>query len=158
MSHIPLFESAFRAHFTADRPGTNGTSGGTTLVFDSEDYDINSEYNVSTGVFTPAIAGYYFISVNLFGHTGPLVAGLTNYIARVNIVKNASTDMAIYRYITGADASENNQWGISFGTVILVSIGDTFKVTEVFLRQVINFGAPVITIEEESNFQGFRIG
>ena len=53
---------------------TSGTSA-TTVVFNSEAVDTNSEYNNSTGIFTAKVAGYYSYYAQVSwspGFTGPI--------------------------------------------------------------------------------------
>ena len=50
---------AFRARI-AGSSGATGTNG--TLVFETEDYDIGSNYDTSNGRFTAPIAGVYWFS------------------------------------------------------------------------------------------------
>ena len=54
-SNVPAFE----AILTSDQAMTDAVTS--TLIFDTKRFDTNSCYNTSTGVFTPTVAGKYFI-------------------------------------------------------------------------------------------------
>jgi len=55
LSNTPAFE----AILTSDQAMTDAVTS--TLIFDTKRFDTNSCYNTSTGVFTPTVAGKYFI-------------------------------------------------------------------------------------------------
>ena len=58
-------------NFLAYRNASLNISSGTetTLVYDVEDYDTASNYDNSTGIFTPTTAGKYYVSATASGYT-----------------------------------------------------------------------------------------
>jgi len=59
----------------------------TKIIFDTEDYDVGSAYNTSTGKFQPQVAGKYFILIQVrFADTSS-----STDIANANIYKNGSS-------------------------------------------------------------------
>ena len=81
----------FRAKMNAGYNTSNNTQG--VIVFQSEDFDLGSAYNNSNGIFTPNIAGYYYIDASL-----QFSNALGNYNFRSSIFKNNS------------EYSLNNMW------------------------------------------------
>ena len=55
--YVPTNAPAFSAYPSAAQTLSTGTW--TTLAFNTEVYDTNSNYNTSTYAFTPTVAGYY---------------------------------------------------------------------------------------------------
>ena len=56
-----LLSTGFKAHSTADVPTVTGDETLYTLLLDTVDYDIGSDYNVATGIFTVPSTGYYLV-------------------------------------------------------------------------------------------------
>jgi hypothetical protein len=58
-------------NFLAYRNASLNISSGTetTLVYDVEDYDTASNYDNSTGIFTPTTSGKYYVSATVSGYT-----------------------------------------------------------------------------------------
>ena len=54
------------AAFSAYRSSTGSVAGGATIVWDSERYDVNDDYNEANGFFTCPQDGYYFFSISLY--------------------------------------------------------------------------------------------
>jgi len=53
---------AFSAYKSSNQSISSSTS--TKIVFDTEEYDINSNYDTSTSRFTPTVAGYYQVNLS----------------------------------------------------------------------------------------------
>lgn len=59
----------------------------TTIIFTSEEYDVNNTFDPVTGIFTPPQAGYYVINASIsWGHANTLPG-----IRSIRLVKNGST-------------------------------------------------------------------
>ena len=62
----PSFSARTSADKTASDLGFTGTGTETkTVVFNEERYDVDSDYNVSNGIFTAPLTGKYFLSAHL---------------------------------------------------------------------------------------------
>jgi hypothetical protein len=80
---------AFSVYISADQSITSNTN--TKVAFDTEIFDTNNCWNTSTYRFTPTVAGYYQINLNLWvGNT----TVITRWIGK--IYKNG----AVYSYTT----------------------------------------------------------
>ena len=76
---------AFSAYASAGTSMTNGVI--TKILFQTEDFDTNSNYDTSTSRFTPTVAGYYYISATTQAPT----SGAAYYVTL--IYKNGSVYM-----------------------------------------------------------------
>jgi hypothetical protein len=69
---------AFSAYLTGGQNFSNTTA--TKIVFNTEDFDTNSNFSTSTGTFTPTVAGYYqanfIVEAASTGGSNVLIAGL----------------------------------------------------------------------------------
>jgi hypothetical protein len=72
---------AFSAYQTASSTVSNATN--TKLLFDTKEYDTNTNYSTSTSRFTPTVAGYYLVIASV----GMSAAGGT---MNMKIYKNGS--------------------------------------------------------------------
>ena len=69
------------AAFSAYRSSDTEVAGGSTVIFDSERYDVSSSYDTASGVFTCPVDGYYFFSLSVFSRTnGEVVSSYLNRI------------------------------------------------------------------------------
>lgn len=90
---------AFRARLAGSTQAT-GTQG--TIVFETEDFDIGGNYNVSNGRFTAPIAGiYHFMFRGLSAGTGTGAANSGGDTAFGDLKKNGSVvaGARFYHYI-----------------------------------------------------------
>ena len=90
---------AFRARIGAQSGGTGATGD---LVFETEDFDIGGNYNVSNGRFTAPIAGiYHFMFRGLSAGTGTGAANSGGDTAFGDLKKNGSVvaGARFYHYI-----------------------------------------------------------
>jgi hypothetical protein len=83
---------AFSATMSANQSVTSSTY--TKVVFNTEDFDTNSNYDTTTYRFTPTVAGYYQINASIYPNTT---------VTQINcsIYKNG----AAYRAVSGTSAS-----------------------------------------------------
>lgn len=79
--NYPL-QPAFSARLTGNNLNVTGAGTAWTVVFNSEIFDQNSDYNTSTYTFTAPITGRYLFTYNvsIFNLTSSMTAGLINII------------------------------------------------------------------------------
>ena len=92
-----------------------------TIVFDSERWDTNSDYNNSTGIFTPSVAGKYFCyaqaKMGNFGDGGGskfmtlafFWNGTSTQTGQTNIEANGETTIIASNIITFNGSTDNIQ-------------------------------------------------
>ncbi|MBL7976141.1 MAG: hypothetical protein JNJ85_14595, partial [Candidatus Kapabacteria bacterium] len=123
---------------------TSNTPTYATVVFDNEDYDISSEFNTGSGVFTAASTGYYSISAattwTTFGTAG---------VRFIRAVKNGSP-------VATGSCHASNTLGTTtnvLSTVIQLNAGETLEI------QVAGYTptAQTPTIEGGTEFTYFQI-
>ena len=92
----------FRARMSGGYNTSNNTQG--QIVFQSEDFDIGGRYNTGNGLFTPNIAGYYFVDASLqfSNSTG-------NYNFRSSIFKNNSEYCFNQMWNDGSNGENHNK-------------------------------------------------
>ena len=90
-----------------------------TIVYNTEAFDTNSDYDNSTGIFTPSVAGKYycFASAKMgnFGDGGGskqmtlafFWGGTTNQAGQTNIEANAETTVTVANIITFNGSTDN---------------------------------------------------
>lgn len=74
----------FRAYLGADQSQTQNTA--TQIIYNTKDFDSNTAYNTTTGRFTPAVAGKYYVNASV-GIDGADAGGRI----RVHLYKNGSS-------------------------------------------------------------------
>lgn len=86
-----VYNDASSEFVNATRGGTSqGLSSGTVLLFNNKISDKRSLYNVSTGLFTAPVFGYYSIQANIvMGATGMTAGATIGYVA----LKKDGTDV-----------------------------------------------------------------
>tara|TARA_R100000234_G_scaffold92771_1_gene61038 strand:+ start:266 stop:1042 length:777 start_codon:yes stop_codon:yes gene_type:complete len=80
-------QSAFLARKSSDASNIS-TGSGVTIVFDTETFDQNGDYNNSTGVFTAPVTGKYQLNVLVYLQDIPSNAGYV--YAQLNTSNNAA--------------------------------------------------------------------
>jgi hypothetical protein len=117
---------AFSANLSGDVSNVTGNGTEYTVAFDTEDYDLNSDFNTSTGIFTAPEDGYYFFGSRV---------GLNNMDGNVSRVKVeiqfgvGTTDQLVYEedYVTTiTDSFDRRTYEVN--GVIQLSANDTAKV------------------------------
>ena len=129
--YVPNKAPAFVAYPSAVQTLSTGTW--TTLAYDTEVYDTNSNYNSSTYAFTPTVAGYYNFNalVRSLGassrfYTKFLKNGTTNYYGNdFNFAANTlNSNYSALIYMNGstdsvvAQAFLQGSGGLTLGAVI----------------------------------------
>jgi len=140
----------FSAYKSADT--TVGDSATYNIVFNTELFDTNSNYNNTTGIYTVPITGYYYIaaSVLLRGATG---AGYL-WEARSHIYQNATI-------IDTADIYVYDQGRLTFivlkhSDIFYLNAGDAIKVSSVMDRAD-NASGTVSGGRANTRFSGYLI-
>ncbi len=118
---------------------TNVTGDGTvyTVICDTEIFDVGSNYNNSTGVFTAPVDGKYFFSGGVyFSATG------TSFGFSIKIVATSITLVNNFNYFSSATA---NQTSVVISGLVSMTAGDTCTIAAVG-----NFGTKNNTISDTS--------
>lgn len=112
------YQSSFLAYKSSTSANVTGDGTSYDIIFDSEVYDQNSDYNNSTGVFTAPVAGRYLLTatVNLAGLS---TADHTN--ARVRIV----TSNRVYWNVTTDIPSSVSEQSFVVTCIADMDAGDT---------------------------------
>ena len=121
-----------------------------TIVFNGEDFDTGSDFNVTNGIFTAPATGYYHFSWQLRFNTIP---DSTDYIWS----KLVTTDEDILAGIVRIDAiadSTIDYWQIGASVTVHLDSGDTVKV-QAYPR---NSGTGVTIDGASSNYQSWFSG
>ena len=140
---------AFHARLTSG--STEGKTG--VLVFNSEDFDIGSNYNTSNGRFTAPVAGIYcFVFDGLVaGDTsGSALAAGANAMA--SFIKNGSEgtfSTRAYAYITG---------GTQYNTINRIDCIQLAANDYVQVKVIANYIYVDATNNYGPTFQGFLLG
>lgn len=83
---------AFSAYLSATQGVASGVA--TKVICDTEEFDTNSCYDAPSGRFTPTVAGYYQVNVNLFAIASTTAASLA-----LSIYKNGASFKLAPTYI-----------------------------------------------------------
>lgn len=119
-------QPAFRAGLSA--PTTNDVTGDNTnytIIFDTETYDVNADYNNATGLFTAPVAGVYLFSASaLFANlsAGHTLGSLSFFI------NGASPGFAGNYYNVGVMRDAANNCSVSQTTMFTLAAGATVEV------------------------------
>lgn len=113
LSVVRAARTAFRARVSA----ADQTSG-TTILFDTEDFDYGSNYNPATGLFTCVVPGDYLFCV---GAVRTNSAG--TYAAEIDLLKNSSVQDASILFIGAGTRGTHH-----LSAIISLVAGDTVSV------------------------------
>ena len=108
---------AFSAYLSSAQ--SLGNNVNTTIICDTELFDTNNMYDTSTGVFTPTVAGKYFLYAKLF-YSGAQNEG----IADLYLQKNGTQGVSAFRLRPSGSSGQAIQvsgYGIANGST------DTFS-------------------------------
>jgi hypothetical protein len=113
--HTP---SAFRATLKTTEAVPSGQT--TPVAFDTVNFDLNNEYDVSTGVFTPKAAGVYLVSCELQYTMATSVSACS-----VTIMKNTAQVAAVDSPTLPPITTGGPHCVPTVATTVQVAVGDT---------------------------------
>lgn len=123
--------------FSAYRSATLGTIN-TTVTGYTEGFDLGSDFDASTGVFTVPTTGKYLVTFH-----GKATNASGNSAAGFNVVVNAGTDYA-YTYTISGGGLWSNSLGHSF--LLDLTATDTVSITQVNeLLETVRFSMALVT-------------
>ncbi|MFO7745432.1 MAG: hypothetical protein R6V36_08615 [Psychroflexus sp.] len=115
----------FAAYLSSTQANVTGAGTGYVIPFDTEFFDIGSNFNTSTGTLTCPVDGYYYL------HSVFLVTSVTSAMTalRPSFYINSGSFSLNTNYINiAAIRNSNNQAGIGISTLYQFSAGDTVNV------------------------------
>ena len=122
----------------------------TTIVFNGEDFDTGSDFNVTNGIFSAPVAGYYHFSWQLRFNNVP---STTDYIWTRLLTTDEDILAGIVRIDTFADATIS-YWQTGGSATVHLDAGDTVRVDAYNAN-----GGTGITIDgSSSNYQSWFTG
>jgi len=115
-------QPCFFAKKNSDTANVGPVNSAVAIVFDSEIFDQNADFDTSNGTFTAPITGRYFLSASLYATQLPNDA---NYCL-MEIVASNRNHMEIFRTQAGDATWEYHTFSVS--TLMDMDAGDTAKV------------------------------
>ena len=115
-----------------------------TIVFGTEGHDSNSDYDTSTGIFTPTVAGKYFVYFAI------------SCEADANVIN----DVSVYLYKNGVEYLEvrdnpvASERGIDVGGSNIVDFNGTTDYVEVYGRINVDSNTPSFKSSTKSTYFG----
>lgn len=97
--NYPL-QPAFLAYVNTTIPNVTGDGTEYTIIFDTEVYDQNSDFNLGTSTFTAPVTGKYFIQFTVICLGGSVISGATARIVTSN--RTYASTMSLSPGSTGA--------------------------------------------------------
>ena len=140
-------QPAFLAGISADILNVTGDGTAYTIVFNTEVYDQNNDFNSTTGVFTAPVAGRYSFACTV------LFAGLTSSHTSGTVYLVASNRTPLGAILSpAAQYNPGNSLGINFGVEVDMDAADTASI-----QVTISNGTKVADITTTSFFGGLLI-
>ncbi|MDP2270915.1 MAG: hypothetical protein Q8K32_09305 [Archangium sp.] len=102
----------------------NGIAG-TTIIFGTEDYDADAEYNPATGIFTAKAAGYVLVELNYALASAAWLAGAG--AAALYLVRNNGADVVEATDYDIVDANVSKPTYLHISKVVKVAVGETVR-------------------------------
>ena len=117
-------QSSISYYVGADQANVTGDLTEYIVAFDTKDYDIRSEFNTGTSLFTATVAGIYHLDAIVLLYN--IAAG--HNVGNVKIYQNANVWYQA-QFNPGASMDVANQYSVSAATCMKLALGDTVKVT-----------------------------
>jgi hypothetical protein len=138
--------------FSAERSGDQSVSNETrtTVLFNNEFYDSDSDYDTSTGKFTPQTAGKYFVTANLILNTG---ANNNYYWGFAELYKN--TTVITESKMDDRSAGDARQRTCSLGAIVDMNGSTDFLLVQGYISASIS--GSTLYVADLSTFQAFKI-
>lgn len=153
--------SRFNAYLSATVPNVTGDGTNYTLIFDTESFDANSDYDNTTGKFTAPEDGVYWFECCLYATN--IGAAHTSGNAQILVTELAGGALrGVISNIFSPAAVKDNSNSCQFQASSIISLlaGDTveclMQVTS-STKTVSAFGGLTGFNEQQSYFSGFRI-
>jgi hypothetical protein len=138
--------------FGAERSGDQSVSNETrtTILFNNEFYDSDSDYDTSTGKFTPQTAGKYFVTANVILNTG---ANNNYYWGFAELYKNSS--VITESKMDDRSAGDARQRTCSLGAIVDMNGSTDFLLVQGYISASIS--GSTLYVADLSTFQAFKI-
>ncbi len=140
-------QSGMSAYQSADATNTTGDNTTYRVIFDTKNYDLQTEYNASTGVFTPSVAGLYLIDAMVMVSN----LGSTHTSGNVQIVHNSST-VSVTQMNPYGNAASSNLLTMHASNILSCSPSDTLSIAI-----QITGGTKTVTVKGAANFTILQI-
>jgi len=137
--------------FSAERNGAQAISANTrtTILFNNEFYDSDSDYDTSTGKFTPSVAGKYYVSATVMLDSD---ANSNYHYGFIELYKNSSV-------ITESVDDDRNNYGRrrtgSINIIVDMNGSTDFLLVQAFISEASGGQNPQVA--DMATFQAYRI-
>ena len=115
--------------FHAYRSAALSVTSGDTIVFDTEQFDTNNNYDTTTGIYTVPVSGFYQFN-------GGIWTSAEN-TGTYSLTKNGSS-IILFGFV---NSSANNQLNVLSAPLVQLTAGDTIKVVSADITKTIGNGA-----------------
>jgi hypothetical protein len=146
--------SSFRAHVSAAVMVPSTPTGLTPVLFDQVDYDLDAEYNPSTGIFKAKQAGIYMTTCAFSAGNLPAMGGGMMALA---IYKNAGLGANGQVVATGDVVMNVTSKSLFAESTVQLAVGDTLKCGFFQTFQGGSFPVGDPTYPENTNFSVTRL-
>lgn len=141
-------QPSFSAYLNAQANNVTGDGTNYTVICDTEDFDVGADYNTTTGAYTAAFEGKYYI--NFKGSFGGLTSSHTRAYMRI-----VTTDKTVLKNFDPYVMADNfNEVVVEMSDVFYLDVGDTAT----FTIAIFNGTAVVDVKDTETRVSGYFLG